>query len=77
MQKLLKMVAECPYLNLAAGVILLVTAGYETWDSLEEAKLGAHHGVALFGLLQVIKSLPDIVEAAHNLRESQDELAEA
>lgn len=49
-------------MNLLSGTILLITAGHEVWETFGEAGMGAHHGVAFFGLIQVLKSFPDIME---------------
>lgn len=63
--KVVKRITENPYTNLVVGLILLGTSSMEVWDSFvsEESHLGAHHGVMLFGLMQTIKALPDIMEA--------------
>jgi hypothetical protein len=55
----LKTITQNPYLNLITGVMLLVTAGYEAWLTVEEAALGAHHGLILFSFLHILKYLPD------------------
>ena len=36
---------QSPILNLLSGLVLLLTAGYETWLTIEEFSVGAHHGV--------------------------------
>lgn len=61
----MKFVTEHPALNLAAGLILL---GFSLWEivgtlvsDLATLKFGAHHGVALFGALQILKSIPDLL----------------
>ena len=58
---LLKKIAENPYLNLISGFILLLTSGKEILETLD---IGAHHGVAFFGMVQIIKCLPDILHGA-------------
>jgi hypothetical protein len=49
--------------------ILLLTAGYEIWERFGESGIGVHHGVAIFGLIQVVKSIPEIM---HGLKECQE-----
>lgn len=54
-----------PYLNLLGALGLLFTAGYETWLSWEQAesRMALHHGVFLFGLINVAKLLPDLKDS--------------
>jgi len=66
---MLEMIAHNPYLNLLCGLVLLVTSGYETWQALDHFSLGAHHGVLVFGLIQILKALPDIMDGAEKLAE--------
>jgi len=63
---------ENPFFNLLAGIILIITAGYECWDTIDELKLGAHHGVFVFGLFQVLKSFPELLHGAKELKEGED-----
>lgn len=58
----LKKIVENPYINLIAGLILIISSGKEIIEKLDEG-VGAHHGVFIFGLLQALKSIPEIVEA--------------
>jgi hypothetical protein len=55
-----------PATQLATGLILLVSGGWEVvldFLSAEHSfRLGVHHGVALFGLIQILGSLPELVE---------------
>lgn len=59
--------AENAYVNLVSGLILLVTAGVEIVSSLDQGTVGARHGVALFGLLQVLQYLPHVVHGAEQV----------
>lgn len=67
MLKLLKRIADNPHLNLVSGFILLTTSGCEIWRTLGEGKVGAHHGIAFFGLVQIVQSLPHILHATEQL----------
>jgi len=69
---MLKQITQSPYLNLLSGLILLMTAGYETWDTFEEATLGAHHGILIFGLIQIAKSIPEIMVGLKELDEATE-----
>lgn len=70
----LKKITENPWLNLIAGAILLGTAGYEVWESLAEHTIGAHHGVALFGLLQLLRSIPEVMHGLEKIETGEEEL---
>lgn len=61
----LRRVTESPALNLGAGLILCCSGLAETFRELSELgewRFGAHHGVAVFGLVTVLKSIPDLLE---------------
>ncbi|OMH31711.1 hypothetical protein [Motiliproteus sp. MSK22-1] len=63
--RILKRIVENPYINIAVGLIFLYTGVSETireLQSVEDFKLGAHHGAILFALLHILKTLPDFVE---------------
>jgi len=66
---MLKKITQSPYLNLFSGVVLLLTAGYEIWNTFGESIIGAQHGVAVFSLVQIAKSIPEIM---HGLKEFED-----
>jgi hypothetical protein len=51
-----------PHLSLFAGVVLLLTAGYETFTTLETFTVGAHHGILLFSLIHIAKAIPELKE---------------
>jgi len=54
-----------PVTQLVTGLILLISGGTEVVLDFINAehsfRLGAHHGVAVFGLIQMLGSLPDLV----------------
>lgn len=61
----LRRITESPALNLGAGLILCGSGLAETVRELSELgewRLGAHHGVVAFGLVTVLKSIPDLLE---------------
>ena len=61
---------QSPYINLLSGIILLLTSGYEVWNTIEVFAAGAHHGVFLFSLVQILKSFPEISEEIKGLNAS-------
>ena len=62
----LKAFIKHPATQLVTGLVLLISGGWEIaldFMSAEHSfRLGVHHGVALFGLIQVLGSLPELVE---------------
>ncbi|OQY00365.1 MAG: hypothetical protein B6I26_08350 [Desulfobacteraceae bacterium 4572_130] len=63
---MLKKITQSEYLNLISGIILLITSGYE---SFAEPSIGAHHGILIFGIIQILRAIPEIV---HGLKELED-----
>lgn len=62
----LRKFCESPYTKLAVGVVLLGSGTAEAYRSIEADlkawSLGAHHGLMLFGLFNMLASIPDILE---------------
>ena len=62
----LKTFAEHPATQLVTGLILLFSGGSEVisefMDAEKQFRLGAHHGIAIYGLIQVVGSIPNIVD---------------
>ncbi len=65
-------ITQSSYLNLLSGTILLITSGYEIWEGFGEASLGTQHGVAFFGLIQIFKSIPEIMLGLNELEKAQN-----
>jgi len=42
-------------------------AGETLWDDVAQMNFGAHNGVIVFGLLHILKTLPDIFEGLEYL----------
>jgi hypothetical protein len=59
--------ANNPLLNLASGLILLLCGALESLaivcEGVLEIPIGAHHGIIFFGLVQMLKALPDTMKA--------------
>jgi len=56
-----------PFINLLCGLILLLTSGHEVWNTIEEFTIGAHHGVLFFSIVQILKTLPEILQATKEI----------
>lgn len=67
---MLKRIAQSPYLNFLSGMILLLTAAYETWWSFGEVQIGVHHGVLVFSLIHLVRTFPDVMEALQEINEA-------
>jgi hypothetical protein len=71
MMKLLRKFVESPHINILIGLILLLSGLIEAWDTLFQdimsGNFGARHGVIIFGLFQILKSVPDIFEGMEKL----------
>ena len=75
MIKYIERFVENPYVNFITGLVLIFTSGVEVFESLdEEFKLGVHHGVFVFGILQVLRSLPEFIEGSKSLKEGRSKL---
>lgn len=71
----LRRITESPALNLGAGLILCASGLAETVRELSELgtwRLGAHHGVVVFGLITIMKSVPDFLEGLEYVVRGED-----
>ena len=66
-----------PWLNLVVGLVLLISSGWETIEAFtkESNMLATRHGVLLFSIVQVLKALPDLMEALRSADESSRALS--
>ena len=69
---MLKAIAENPYLSLFSGIILLITASLEIAE--DAGDIGAHHGIALFAVTQIIAVIPHLLHSAKELHEGKEAL---
>ncbi len=67
--KYLKAITESPYVNLVVGLILIYTSVSEMIAEFDKVDHGIsmHHGVALYGLLMVFRSIPELVEGLSHM----------
>lgn len=69
-QSMLKRIVDNPYLNLLVGAVLLISGIAESLDELdklEHFRLASHHGLILFSLVHMLKSLCELFESAEYL----------
>lgn len=70
-ETMLEKITQSPYLNLLSGLVLLVTSAYETWHTIDHFSIGAHHGVLVFSVIQILKTLPEFVDGTRALAEAK------
>ncbi len=64
---------ESPYTAFLIGVILLVSSGLEIYQSLESLTIGAHHGVFVWAVAQILSASAHIIEGlGKTLVEAED-----
>ena len=66
-------VIKSPYLHLLSGVILLITSAVEIFQKIGDDSLGSHHGLFVFSLIQIIRTIPEFHDAAEKISESLDD----
>jgi hypothetical protein len=71
-------VAGSNYLNFSSGLILLLCGLLESFAVVTEELLGmpigAHHGIAFFGAIQMLKALPDFMKGVRFIDDGDKEL---
>jgi len=73
--QIIKAILASPYLDLVTGLILFVSGMAESWQefqTLDGFQFGVHHGVVLFSIVQIIKSLPDIFEGLEYISQARE-----
>ena len=67
MKSALKSIIENRWIKIIVALALFFSAGAEVFDNLEELNVGAHHGVLLYSILNIFKTLPDFFEGSEIL----------
>lgn len=79
--RLLKRIADNPWLNIVAGAMLLLIGIVEMLDtlilSLFGVEIGMEHGLAIIGGVQLLKALPDALKGLKFVEEGEDARGEA
>ena len=73
-EKMLKAIAENPYLSLFSGIVLFISASIEIFEDADD--IGAHHGIALFALTQIVSVIPHLIHSAKEIHEGREGLAD-
>ena len=73
----LKYALDHPLMDVAIALILIVTSLAEGWGTLRHDLVtldaGVHHGVLIFGFVNLMRVLPNLLEAAERTIEASDE----
>jgi hypothetical protein len=71
-------VAASNYLNFSSGLILLLCGLLESFAAVTEELLGlpigAHHGIAFFGAIQMLKAIPDFMKGVRFMDDGDKDL---
>jgi len=59
-------------MKLFCGCLLLLTSGIEVFSSFGDGSIGVHHGIFVFGLIQILQSIPDIQEGLADFEEAEE-----
>ena len=72
MAKKIRRIVENPFLNLVVGIILLISGLSEAWgaiwDDIVNLNLKAHHGIIIFAILNIIRTIPDFFESLEHVQ---------
>lgn len=67
----LKQIAENPFVNITAGIVLMVSTLNETFPNLSEifriSWLEMHHGVGFYGVWHILQALPDCLDSIERI----------
>jgi hypothetical protein len=73
----IRRVVNNPFANIFVALILLVTSLMEAWETLSDdisgMNFGAHHGIMLFAVFQILKTLPDLMDALHFIHKAHED----
>ena len=76
MREHIKAFVSHPVTTLTTALTLIGTSASEAWETIDadlvEFDLGAHHGLMIFGFVNLIRVLPDLVEGFERLVEVKE-----
>ena len=71
----IKLIVTSPYLNFVSGIILFASGVSESlheYQEMEGLHFGIHHGIILFSLVQILKTIPEIFEGLEFIRRAEE-----
>ncbi|MBF0590204.1 MAG: hypothetical protein HQL53_13870 [Magnetococcales bacterium] len=68
----LKRFLENPWFKVVMGIVLAVSSGIEVWGDIQDevTAIGAHHGIFIYGLFQILSPLPDMFDGVEELNDT-------
>ncbi len=67
-------IADNPYLNLLAALVLIATAIAEMLESSEKLiEPGIHHGILLFGIAHMLSAVPELLHGLDEMLKADEE----
>ncbi len=76
MAKKLRRIIGNPLFNLVVGIFLLISslceAGDTLWENLVHLNLKAHHGIVIFAIMNIIKTIPELFEGLEHIQRDVD-----
>jgi len=66
MLRRLKRYCEHVYVTITTGLVMLFSSSIEIVRTFEEG-IGAHYGVALLGLVYVLRAIPQVIDGADKI----------
>ena len=73
--RVLSTITSNPYVNLLTATALFASAGWEIYYSIEEASIGVEHGVILLALVNILKTIPELLDGTEALERVEKEKA--
>ncbi len=73
---MLKSFVNNPYVNMASGILLLASSGYEIFVAAEEVAIGTGHGIFVYAMLHTLRSFPEITHGLDNVEKANEEKQE-
>ena len=68
---MLQKMTSSPYFCMFSGIVLAASSGYEILHSIGDMTLGSHHGILVFGLMQILKASSELLRGLEEMQESE------
>ncbi len=75
LSNVLSRITSNPYVSLLTAAGLFTSAGWEILTAVEEASIGVHHGIILFAIVNILKTIPEFIEGTEALERAENESA--
>jgi hypothetical protein len=71
--KMLKKITLNSYLNISGGLILLICSIIEFFEVFEGSFIQLHHGIAIFGIINIMKVVPEVMHGLRDIEKGKEE----